>query len=263
MNQNGWQPQGWIRIYRSITDHWIYSDPVKLARWLDILLNVNHANQEIVIGNVVIACKRGESIKSLDTWARRWKTTKSSARRFLQMLSNHNMIKIENVSKTTRIKVCNWEAYQGERNDDETMMKRSWNDDETIMEPNKNDEKEKNVKNEEKTPPNPQGKNIFLANIIFPEYLNNELFKSALSKWLSYKKAKRQSYRSETSIQTLIKNLDRMANGSISTAIEIIDQSIGNNWAGLFELKKSKHNEQKLKPNDPRRALAEGYEEPM
>jgi hypothetical protein len=59
---------------------------------------------------------------------------------------NEQMINVENVAKTTRITICNYDDYQGLRNDDETMEKRSRNDDETIADPNKNDKKNKKDK---------------------------------------------------------------------------------------------------------------------
>jgi hypothetical protein len=58
-----------------------------------------------------------------------------------------------------------------------------------------------------------------------------------MSVWLEYKKAKRQSYASEKSIETCYKNLLRISNGNPDTARQIVEQSIANNWAGLFPLK--------------------------
>ena len=127
---------GWISIYRRIREHWIWQDPVKLQRWLDLLLEVNHTGRKVNLGCAIIECERGQSIRSLSNWAKRWKCSKSSARRFLELLEKDQMIVSESVSKTTRITVCNYDYYQKTRNDDEPIENRSRNDDEPIADPN-------------------------------------------------------------------------------------------------------------------------------
>ena len=126
---------GWIKINRSIMEHWIWKDPIKLKWWLDILMTVNFKDAKILIGNHVVECKRGQSLLSLQSWADRWKVDKSKVRRFFILLQNENIIETESVQKTTRLTVLNYDSYQSNRNDDETMMKRKRNDDETIATP--------------------------------------------------------------------------------------------------------------------------------
>jgi len=118
---------GWIKIFRSIRDHWIWKDPEKLQWWIDLLLEVNHEDKKIAIGYDIFECSRGQSLNSLLTWAKRWNTNKSKVIRFLSMLQKDDMIRIENVKKTTRITVCNYGDYQGVRNESETQTKRKRN----------------------------------------------------------------------------------------------------------------------------------------
>jgi hypothetical protein len=129
---------GWISIYRKIREHWLWQDPVKFQRWVDLLLEVNHTGRKVNLGCAIIECERGQTIRSLSNWAKRWKCSKSSARRFLELLEKDQMIVSESVSKTTRITVCNYDDYQKTRTDDEPMMNRSRNDDEPIADPNNN-----------------------------------------------------------------------------------------------------------------------------
>jgi hypothetical protein len=136
---------GWISIYRKIRNHWIWQDPMKFQRWIDLLLEVNHTGKKVNIGYVIIECDRGQTVRSLGNWAKRWKCSKSSAKRFLELLEKDQMIVTENVSRTTRISVCNYNDYQIWRNDDETMVKRSRNDGETIAVPNNNDNNDNKV----------------------------------------------------------------------------------------------------------------------
>lgn len=54
--------------------------------------------------------------------------------------------------------------------------------------------------------------------------------------WLDYKQSRGERYKSELSIKkfhTMLRNLSR---GDPDLAAQIIDKSIANNWAGIFEL---------------------------
>jgi hypothetical protein len=139
--------KGWISIHRKLKDHWIYPNNRKFTEfeaWIDILLEVNHKDASVQLGLTVIECKRGQSIKSLDTWANKWKWNKSYVRRFFNLLQKYEMIKTENVKKTTRITVCKYDTYQIGGNDDETILTQSCNDLDTQLTPNNNDNNDNN-----------------------------------------------------------------------------------------------------------------------
>lgn len=57
--------------------------------------------------------------------------------------------------------------------------------------------------------------------------------------WLEYKRLRKESYKSEIGIRKCLTMLRSLSGGNPQTATAIIDQSIANNWAGLFELKRS------------------------
>lgn len=141
---------GWIKIHRTITEHWIFSDAEKFRAWITILSMVNHAEKQVNISNTLFTVNRGESLLSLESWAklfgRNW--NKSKVRRFFKLLESDSMVVTKSEHKTTRLTVCNYDTYQGDRNADETQMKRKRNADETQMTPNKNDKNDKNVNKE-------------------------------------------------------------------------------------------------------------------
>lgn len=139
---------GWIKIYREITDHWIWKDPVKFQWWIDILLNVNHEDAKVNLGYELYECKRGQTIRSLQKWAERWNCNKDSARNFLRLLEKDGMILHESLSKTTRITVCNYDIYQHDLHEKKLKITRQPNDGQTVSDPNKKDKelKEKNNK---------------------------------------------------------------------------------------------------------------------
>ena len=137
---------GWIKLHRSILDHWIYEskDPFsKREAWVDILLQVNYTPKKVNIGGDLFECGIGESVNSLDTWAKRWGWNKSKVRRFLKLLESDSMVVTKSIQKTTHLTVVNYETYQDVRNADETQMKRKRNADETQMTPTKEGKKER------------------------------------------------------------------------------------------------------------------------
>jgi len=145
--------KGWISIHRQLQDHWLWQERRVFSRaeaWIDILLNVNHAEAKIVIKNDVYNIGRGESLMSLDTWGKRWGWNKSKVRRFFGLLEKDGMIRSKSETKTTRITICNYESYQTKRNADETQVKRIGNAGETHLTPNNNDNKKNNENNENK-----------------------------------------------------------------------------------------------------------------
>ena len=128
---------GWIKIYRSISKHWLFTDAERLRAWIIILLEVNHAEKPVMIDGEKLECGRGQSVNSIKTWAKlfgNW--SRGRTRTFLSLLQNERMIELEGLRKTTRLTVINYSIYQDEK-PTESQQKAT----------NKN---VKNVKNEKK-----------------------------------------------------------------------------------------------------------------
>lgn len=119
---------GFILIHRKLKKHWIWEDATKLKWWLDILLSANYSDNKVLIKGVLVECKRGQSVKSLETWAKEWRTSKATVKRFLDLLENDKNIETENLQITTRITVCNYDSYNdvryGDDTENETQTKR-------------------------------------------------------------------------------------------------------------------------------------------
>lgn len=87
-------------------------------------------------------------------------------------------------------------------------------------------------------------KSIEQAKLINLDFVSDD-FKDVFSLWLEYKKDRRESYKSQKSLKMCYGNLLKLSTNNPDVAKLIIEQSIANNWAGIFELK-----------NDGRRAEA-------
>ena len=57
--------------------------------------------------------------------------------------------------------------------------------------------------------------------------------------WFDYKRTRKESYRSEMGAKKCLSLLRNLSGGNAEVAQKIIDQSMANNWAGLFALKDS------------------------
>jgi hypothetical protein len=112
---------------------------------MDILMQANIESKKVLIKGQLIEVGRGEVIYSYETWANRWKINKSKVLRFLKMLEKDSMIVLKSETVTTRLTICKYETYQGERNDSETQVKRTRNASETQVKPTKEVKELENV----------------------------------------------------------------------------------------------------------------------
>lgn len=147
--------QGWISLHRKIQDNILWKDGRVFSRaeaWIDILMEVQHDKKKskTMIGNVIIECGRGQSIKSISTWADRWKWSRSAIQRYFVFLKRHTMITTENLTKTIRITVCNYDTYQNKRIDVESDLNRTRIEPESMLDTDNNVKNANNDKNEKK-----------------------------------------------------------------------------------------------------------------
>jgi hypothetical protein len=141
--------KGWISIHRKIKDHWIwdknrvFSD---VEAWIDLLIYASHDDQKVKIGMSLYDVKRGDQIRSLKTLADEWNWSRSRVKRFLDLLQNDNMIVLKSDTKTTQISICNYDTYQQERNNSETVtnIKRTSNEHQTNTDNNYNNSNNEN-----------------------------------------------------------------------------------------------------------------------
>ncbi len=62
-------------------------------------------------------------------------------------------------------------------------------------------------------------------------------FKDTFRTWMEYKRERKESYKSERSLKAAYSKLLQLSNNDPMLAASIVEQSMANNWAGLFELK--------------------------
>ncbi|MEG2811726.1 MAG: hypothetical protein RR912_04335, partial [Clostridium sp.] len=102
--------KGWISLYRSIQDHWLWQEkPFDKARaWLDLLLLANHQDKKVLFDGTLIEVKRGQFITSIRKLCDRWGWSNNKVKNFLVMLEKDGMIIKKSDTKKTTINIVNY-----------------------------------------------------------------------------------------------------------------------------------------------------------
>ena len=106
---------GWIKLHRSSLEHWLYTENRPLTKreaWETILLKVNYTESKTLIKGQLYNCEAGQSLLSLNSWAKEFLWSVQQVRTFFKMLEKDNMITLEGMQYTTRLTVCKWNTYQ-------------------------------------------------------------------------------------------------------------------------------------------------------
>ncbi len=151
--------KGWICLYRSIKEHWLWEEKPfdKRSAWIDLLLSVNHKDKKVLIGNQLAVVKAGSFITSELKLAEAWGWSRTKVRNFLEMLELDSMIVKKSDNQKTVITVLNWYVFQEvvkeQNSEKEQHFDKVGSDFRDFKEQQKNNEKtsKEQQKNNEKT----------------------------------------------------------------------------------------------------------------
>lgn len=150
--------QGYIKLYRQITDTPVWADSDKLKLWLMCLMKATHDKKTQVVGNQIIELKAGQFITGRSALSDEFNRDVKKDRRvdgltlfrWLSLFEKMEMLNIKKTNKYSLITVLNWDKYQGQRTSNEHQMNNKRTSDEQQLNTNKNDKNVKNDKNEKK-----------------------------------------------------------------------------------------------------------------
>ena len=150
---------GWIKLYRSIQDHWLWlSEPFTRGQaFIDLLMMANHKDKKIMFNGELIEVKVGTKITSLRQLGDRWSWSSKKVKKFLEQLQKDNMITFVSDNKKTLVTIENYSFYQSGGNTEETQKKHQGNAEEIqkkcrgISEENQKKNKGKSEENQRKT----------------------------------------------------------------------------------------------------------------
>lgn len=218
---------GWSKLYRSLL-HWRwfkFSETLHL--FIYCILKANHKD----ISWQGIEIKRGEFVTSLKTITEETGLTTQKIRTSTNRLKSTSEITIKSTNKYTIITVCNYDVYQtdakGEQQAEQQANQQTTNKQVTT---NKNEKNIKNIKkeNKEKVASDFSGCSFVKDN-----------FREVFKMWLDYKAEKKKSYKGEKSAKICYNQILKLSGENVEVARKIIEQSMANNWDGLFELSKT------------------------
>lgn len=102
------------------------------------------------------------------------------------------------------------------------------------------------------------------SNIIPPKGMDNFLrelddeYQDIVQEWFSYKRERKETYKSVRSMQAFVAKLKKLSQNNAKIAREIINQSMANNWAGIFQLKNDDTKRTTNTPSDDPKSRLEG-----
>ena len=114
---------GFIPLYRSIQDHWVWSnkEPFSYGQaWIDLLLSVNHEEKKLKVGCNLITIKPGQMWTSYVKLSNRWNWSRERVYRYTKMLKMDGMINVDATPNGTLLTVVNWDNFAYHGNTDET-----------------------------------------------------------------------------------------------------------------------------------------------
>ena len=243
--------EGFIPISRKLFNNFLWEEKREFSRaeaWIDLLQLARfeaNSTKEIINGRV-IEYKRGERPLSLRLLADRWKWSKNRVDKFLDLLVSERMITKRTTqgtavrtdsgtacgTKQTIITICNYESYNTVSKKEGQPSGQGKGHPPGKVEGQSRDKYNKNKKE-------------YIEKIIslFPSFSEFDLnfitkdFADAFTLWLEYKKDRRESYKSDKSLKICFNNLVKLSNNDPAIAVQVVENSIGNNYSGLFELK--------------------------
>lgn len=201
---------------------------------------------------------------SIGQLARVWQWSKSTVHKFLLEVQENgycerfanglaNDLRTANNQKTNKLQGSAERLPNGLPNDLRTVYIRDKDNNPPILSSTK---VESNI-----IPPKGGSESNFLQEV-------SDEFREVILDWLAYKRERRESYKSQRSMRAFYNKLKTLSRNDPSVAREIIEQSMANNWAGIFPLKTENNEKQRTTytpSNDPSarlegvlRAAAEG-----
>jgi len=242
---------GWVKLHRKIIVSDIYQmPPLYLRVFLRLLIEANHQDNEIpyrekgqsVVGKKLI--KRGErltSVRDICKWVAWYERgclkepNPKTIQNILDWLEENNMIEIYGAKgnrKETLYTIVNYDTYQDKDSDKVTEKKQSLDSQVTekqqSLETNKNDKNVKNVKNDKKGKEKNTKKETY-----FP---NDEKLNQVFLDFMEMRK-KIKAPMTERAITMMINKINKHDN---DTAIQMLENSIINNWKDIYPLKGKK-----------------------
>lgn len=230
--------EGWISLHRQMMENELYFSEkfTKSAAWIDLLLLARHSSGTKFIHGIEIKLQPGDLCYSQLSLAERWKWNFKTVKKFLDLLSDRQMITYKGGKVTTIISIINWGKYQKSGEQNRIDNKGESADLERARENRKENKRETNNNGNNGN----KKKDAFYFDLL-PNELNTVEIKDAWTDWIKYRKEIKKEITQSTAKAQLKKLQDFQNKGT--NPIDIINQTITEGWTGLYPLKQDKRKE--------------------
>jgi DNA-binding transcriptional regulator YhcF (GntR family) len=118
MNEDG----GYVRIYRRLYDNPVFKGPWEAAAFAFLISKAAWRPIKVRYKGREVTLQRGQLVMSVRDFARHMNRDRNWASRFLQLITNRDMIETVTETGITVITICKYEEYQENRIRAETVV---------------------------------------------------------------------------------------------------------------------------------------------
>lgn len=105
---------GYIKLYRSITDHWLWENKPfsKGQAWIDLLMFVYRFDSKEPIDGQIQVTKAGSRWTGYRELGERWGWGRHKVHDFLKLLESDKMVELKSNTKGTLVTIVNYGNFQ-------------------------------------------------------------------------------------------------------------------------------------------------------
>jgi hypothetical protein len=142
---------GYISLHRKVMKNFLFREKrvfSKFEAWIYILMNANHTDAQILLGNQLIDVKKGSFITSEIKLMEEFLWSKSKLRTFLSLLESQSMIEKVSDTKKTTLTVVKYSDYQDLQTTKKPQKDRQQTTKELRKDTNNNENNDNNANND-------------------------------------------------------------------------------------------------------------------
>lgn len=117
--------EGWVKINRSILDHWIWHDLEFYRAWTTLIMLANYEPKRRPFNGEIVTIEAGQLLGSVPYFAKATGLSPKRWRTLQKLLQKDGMIEVENTPKGARLSICNYKAYQDSGHAEGTLRARN------------------------------------------------------------------------------------------------------------------------------------------
>lgn len=223
--------RGHVKLWRKSIDSGLIQSPNLWAFWSWCLLKATWKNRSVVMNMQTINLLPGQLVFGRKAASKELNMSEQTIRTCLEKLKKLKNITIQSTSHYSIISVVNWDNYQGCQPTDNHLI----NQPPTIRQPAANHKQEGNKGKKDKTEKE-------TPSFVYPEKYS-DLLKSKFNDFIRNRTELKKPV-TEIAFNSLLNKLEKLSGGNENMAIDILENSIENGWAGIFEIKGKKPKQQ-------------------